>query len=70
MTIECFGTFGRIGMNLLYGVSVLDCSMNNEKEEILKTMPKWFLKLREVYWKKYNEDLYDLLDDLARMADD
>ena len=43
--------------------------MADRKEEILKRLPKWFLELRKVYWKKYNEDLYDLLDDLAKMAD-
>jgi hypothetical protein len=44
--------------------------MDRMKEDILKRMPKWFLKLRERYMEKYKEDLYDRLDDLAERLRD
>jgi len=44
--------------------------MDRMKEEMLKRMPEWFMKLRKRYMEKYNDDLFDLLDELARMADE
>ena len=66
----CFSTFSKLDMESFSIMIILRFGMNTGKEEMLKGMPKWFLKLREIYWKKYNKDLYDLLDDLAQMAND
>lgn len=44
--------------------------MGKIKEEMLKQMPEWFMKLRKRYMEKYNDDLFDRLDDLARVAEE
>ena len=74
MTNRCMyvwdGTFSKPGVDRLFVFVCHSSSMDRMKEEMLKRMPEWFLKLRKRYMEKYNDDLFDLLDELARMADE
>ncbi|MFQ6115430.1 MAG: hypothetical protein ACE5NG_15325 [bacterium] len=47
-----------------------DGKLESQKQELLERMPQWFLKLRERYNQKYDDDLFDRLDDLAKLKKD